>query len=288
MEVSLLAANLWDGAFYILALVFLVYQTWRGWRMGVVRAALRLLALVASGLLGWYGGVLIARIVATAFPGMEYIAGIIVGLFLALTVYISITIFSYLLFKKTRDNTSSVIRWTYGFGGAIMGFLVGLVFVWAAVSGVRALGGVAAAKEDAGQGNTTSGALARIRESVEGEGAGGFLRRADPVPDSMYDTIAKFSSVTTNPDAMVRLVEYPEVSVLLTHPKFIALTEDPEIQRLALRRNVVSIMFHPKLLDLATDPEIIETARKIDLAAALSFALEKEGKNEPPQPAPVP
>lgn len=288
MQVPLLAANIWDGAFTILALLFLVYQTWRGWRMGIVRAGLRLLALVASGLIGWYGGVLVARIAATTFPGVEYIAGVVVGLALALTIYVSLTILSFLFFKKTRDNTSSVVRWTYGFGGAIMGFFVGLVFIWAAVSGVRALGGIAAAREESGQGNATSGALTRMRESVEGEGAGGFLRMADPVPDSMYETIAKFSRVTSDPDAMARMVEYPEISELLTHPKFIALAEDPDIQRAAQSRNVVSIMLHPKLLDLATDPEIIATARKIDLAAALSFALQENDPPSLPQSTTVP
>jgi hypothetical protein len=284
MEFPLLAANIWDGAFYIVALLFLVYQTWRGWRMGIVRAGLRLLAIVASGLVGWYGGTLVAGIAASIFPGFEIVAGILVGFVLALTVYLSLTILSFLLFKKTRDNSSSVIRWTYGFGGAIMGFLVGLVFVWAAVSGVRALGGIAAGKEESGQGNVTSGALSRLRESVEGDGAGSLLRQADPIPDSMYETITQFSRVTSNPEAMARLIEYPEVSVLLTHPKFIALTEDPAIQRAAMNRNVVSIMFHPKLLDLATDPEIIETARKIDLAEALNFALQQEEATEESQP----
>jgi len=288
MVFPLLAASLWDGAFYLVALAFLLYQTWRGWRMGLVRASLRLAALVVSGLVGWYGGVLVARMAGASFPGMQFVAGIAVGLVLALTVYLSLTILSYLLFKKTRDNSSSLVRWVYGFGGALMGFLVGLVFVWAAVSGVRALGGIAAGKEESGQTSGAGSALARMRESVEGEGAGGLLRRADPIPDNLYDRITKFSRVTSDPEAMARLAEHPDVSVLLSHPKFLALVDDPDIQRAALRRNVISIMFHPKLLDLATDPEIIELARAIDLTSALNQALQIEDEIPPAQTPPVP
>lgn len=287
MEVPLLAVNFWDGAFSILALLFLAYQTWRGWRMGVVRAGLRLLALVASGFIGWYAGLAVHGIVEAFLPGTALLAGISAGLFLALLIYLGLTILSYLFFKKTRDNSSSVVRWTYGFGGALMGFLIGLVFVWAAVSGVRALGGVAAAREDAGQGNAASGTLARMRESVEGDGAGGLLRQVDPIPDSMYETIARFSQVTASPRAMERLVEFPEVAALLTHPKFLALAEDPEIQQHSLNRNVLAIMMNPKLIDLATDPEIIAAARKVDLPAALDFALSENPagqKSEPAQP----
>jgi hypothetical protein len=273
---ALLAAGWGEWVAYLLGFLFLLYQTWRGWRMGVVRAFLRLLALVGSGFLGWYGGMLAGAVVATIAPGLQFAVWAVVGLLLALAAYIALSLVSMLLFKKTEDNRSTLVRWGFGLGGAALGFCIGLVFLWAAVSGVRALGGMAAAREDAEQPmpRVASG-LAGLRDSLERGRTGEAVRRLDPIPDSLYETIGKFSRVTSDPDAMVRMTEYPDVAELMNHPRFVALVDDPEIQRAAERRQVVQIMFHPRLLELATDPEIIALARQVDLAGALNHALQE-------------
>lgn len=276
----LLATGFWVGLAYLLGLLFLVYQTWRGWRMGVVRASLRLLALVGSGLLGWYGGLMAGLVVAQFAPGLQYAVWIAVGLLLALVSYVVLSLISMLLFKKTEDNRSTLVRFGFGLGGAILGFCIGLVFLWAAVSGVRAFGGMVAAREDSPQpAPRAASGLADLRDALEQGRTGAAVRRMDPIPDSLYETIAKFSRVTADPDAMVRMTEYPDVAELINHPRFLALLDDPEIQRAAERRQVMQIMFHPRLLELATDPEIITMARRIDLTGALNHALQKP---EPP------
>lgn len=154
-----------------------------------------------------------------------------------------------------------------------MGFCLGLIFLWAVVTGVRAFGGIQEGRQQAGE-DRPAGGLVQLKESFEGEGVGGWLGRLDPVPPDLYDTLAKFSRVTSDPDAIVRLAEYPDIADLLQHPKFIALSQDPGVQQAAAQRNVFVIMTHPRLLELATDPEIVAQLRQIDFAAALDHALQ--------------
>lgn len=285
----MLATGLWVGLAYLLGFLFLLYQTWRGWRMGVVRAFLRLAALVGSGFLGWYGGMAAGLLVANFSPGLQYAVWIIVGLVLALVAYVVLTLVSMLLFKKTEDNRSTLVRLGFGLGGAILGFGIGLVFLWAAVSGIRAFGGMAAAREGTDQPAPRMAAgLAGLRDSLEQGRAGEAVRRMDPIPDSLYDTISKFSRVTADPESMLRMTEYPDVAELMNHPRFLALVDDPEIQRAAERRQVVQIMFHPRLMELATDPEIIALARQIDLTGALNHALQAPSATPPPEATPLP
>ena len=262
------------GWFYLLAGVFLLYQIWRGWRMGLVRAALRLLAWVGSGVVGWYGGVLAAQAAANFFPAGRIFVGVVVGLSLALAVYLILTLLSVLFFKKTQDNSSTLLRWVYGVGGAFMGLCLGVVFLWAVVTGVRAVGGMQEGRQEAA-GQASKGPLVEIKESMEGEGVTGWVSRLDPLPTGVYQTLNKFSRVTASPDAIIRLAEYPDIADLLQHPKFLALSQDRAIQDAAAQRNVLVILTHPRLLELATDPEIVSRVRQINLEAALDHALQE-------------
>lgn len=262
------------GWFYALAGVFLLYHMWRGWKLGVVRASLKLTAWVGSGLFGWYGGLLAAEVAGGIFPPARVFVGVLVGVTLGLGFYVILTVLAAFFFKKTGDNSSTLVRWTYGVGGAAVGCCLGLILLWGVVTAVRAWGGMQEARQ-AGEANR--GGMAQLKESFEGEGLGGWVGKMDPIPSSMYESLAKFSRVSADPDALVRLAEYPDIADLLQHPKFLAFSQNPEIQQAAQSRNMVALMSHPQLLALATDPEIIAKVRQIDFAAALDHALQEPG-----------
>lgn len=271
---------------FLLAAIFVAWQTYRGWRLGIIRAALRLGALVGSGFVGWYGGLLTAKAVSAALgiPGWTF--GVPVGIFLALAVYVALSLVARLCFKRTGHQESTLIRLVFGVGGALIGFAIGIVFVVAGISGVRALGGMAEGRLEAGDRGELIGALSNLNESVRDSKTGSLLTKADPIPDSTYVLLSKFTRVLADPDAIARMVESPELAPVLENPKILALAGDPSVQTAARDKNVLALMTNPKVLEMARDPELSKEIMGIDLQKALDYALEKPSASQEIQSAP--
>lgn len=272
------ATETWNTIFWIGAGVFTLWQIWRGWRLGVVRAALRLGALVGSGVVAWYGGKWAGQLVGMVAPALAWPVGMGVGITLLFVVYLGLLLVSALLFKRTDHQSSGLVRWLFGIGGAVVGLLTAGVFLWAAVSGIRAFGAIEEGRRPADQ----PSALQGLKAELESGEAGQVVRSMDPIPDSLYQMLGNFSRATADPIAMQRLVEYPGVADLLHHPRLVALAENPEIQEAALRSDYFTLLRHPALWQAATDPDLVQKILQVDFAAALDFAL----KN--PSPSPVP
>lgn len=272
MRLFFFAAANWETGFLVLCAVFLLYQVWKGWRLGVIRAGLRLLALVGSGVVGWYGGMWAGGAWASTQPVLQYVVWAIVGITLSLIVYIALQILSMLCFKKTADHSSPTVRLGFGIGGALLGLFIGLVFVWAAISGIRAFGGMTFGAPSPSD-NTPPSALAGLKKTLENGFASGLIQSTDPIPQSSYDLIAKFSKITSNPQAVLRLTEYPDVADFLQHPKFLALVKDPSVQAAAQKKDVMALMTNPKVFELASDPALLADIQKINWSAALDYAL---------------
>jgi MFS family permease len=120
-----------EGLLAVAALI-IALKAWHGWRLGVVRQAIGLLALAAAVVAGIVGAP-IAEPMLDSFPEVPDAARILVaGVLLGVTVYLVITLFSAVLFKKTEHQTIGVIRFGYGLGGVVLGAIAGALL--AAVS----------------------------------------------------------------------------------------------------------------------------------------------------------
>lgn len=270
-----------SAALLVLAIAFVAYQVWRGWKMGLIRAGLRLVGLVGAGLAGWYGGKLFGDLAGAILPVSQVFVWALTGTILALAVYVAAVLASALVFKKTTDNGSPILRWIYGIGGAACGFLVGLVFVYAAVSGVRALGRIAEARGEApGAVSGISLGLADAKDSLEGGMAGDLVRKADPIPDSLYDLFGKVARLSGDEEALLRLLDYPDFQRLLEHPRMVALASNPSVQQAAREKNYFALFSNPQFLEAATDPDLAKLLTSIDLQKALDYALEKPSTPE--------
>jgi len=259
---------------FVVAAVFLLWQTYRGWRLGIIRAALRLAALIGSGFVGFYGGLLTGKATAFLFGLPDWFIGVPVGIFLLLATYIVLTLLSRLCFKRTEHQKSAFVRFIFGIGGALVGLAIGLVFLVAAVSGIRALSGMAEGRREAGDTTVAMRAFSDLKESVSETRAGELLAKADPIPESTYSLITKFARVMSDPSAVARMAESPEIATLLENPKILALAADPAVQTAARNRDLFSFITNPRLLELARDPEIAKAVMSIDLQKALDYALE--------------
>jgi len=298
------ASPIWQGVLFVLAILLLAVETWRGWRAGVARAGINFAAVILSGLVGLFA----ARLAAAPFGGFEdpagFVTGSLIGGGLALFMFVVLWLTGIIFFKRTDHQAGGVFRLVWGSGGAFFGFLMGLVIVWGGISIIRSLGALAEARvqiaRDAAASPThpfrpspaptpppLASSLVKLKESLELGPAGQVVQSVDLLPPDFYDLIVQTARITGDPRALQRFFEYPGLEKLLTNPKFVTLINDPDFQKAGQNVNistVASLLTNPKLRAIAEDPEVAEELKKIDLRAALKFALEKSS----PSPSPFP
>lgn len=267
----------WQVALLFGAFVFLVFEAWRGWRAGFVRAVVNLCALVISGVLG----VLAARGAGALFGGLDspagLIAGIGIGCVAAFLLFFLIWLAGALLFKRT-DQQGGLFRILWGGGGALIGLVTGLMILWGGISLIRGLGALAeGAAATASKRSEPPPALAKglvtMKESLELGHAGEVVKAVDPLPSDVYALIAQIAKVTNDQDAMARFLQYPGVDNVINSPRVANLLADPAVLAAAEKRDFVTLMTNKSLHEAIKDPQLAELVRQIDLREALNFAL---------------
>jgi hypothetical protein len=280
---------LWQTAFLFAGAIFLLWQTWRGWRVGLFRSGVNFAAILVSAVFG----LLAAEIAAAPFGGLRYLpgflAGLIVGGGLGLFLLCAIWLVGALTSKQTEHYGSGPLQFIWGIGGALFGFLLGLAILLATVSLVRTLGAVAEARlaqEPSSLEPETPRRLAEglvtLKKSLELGSAGRLLQSADVLPPNFYELVAQFGSLTSDPEKMQRFLDYPGIQNVLQNPRVVDLYTDPELVRAWQNKEVWKILNNQAVAALLKDPTFAEQLKKVDLSAALKFAL------EPPSPSPSP
>ncbi len=293
----------WQNAIFGVAAFFLLYNVWRGWRLGVVCGVLRLAALFCA----WIGGSGAAGVTATVMTFFTrqppLLAPAIAGLGVGLAIYLVISLISRLLFKTTGEH-EGMVRFGFGFCGAIFGVIYGLLFLWAGITLIRGMGAcgelrVVQARNENRPLETEKAALAliKLKASLELGVTGRALKQADPLPTSFYDNIVKLSMIGGDQQALERFFQYPQTLEVLKNAKIAAILRDPALARASQSRNILPLLRNKNLQAAATDPKVLAQLRAFDLTAALNFALEppvpkrQNGKTVPnasPNSHPVP
>ena len=120
---------LWQTIFVSFALILVAFEIVRGWRLGVVRQLVRLLALVAAYGGGLFGGRLLLPVLRPFLRMPDLMISILAGAVLALVVYAVISTLGGILFKRTGQQGAGVVRLVYGICGAVLGIFFGLFSV---------------------------------------------------------------------------------------------------------------------------------------------------------------
>jgi hypothetical protein len=263
---------------WIAAGLYLLYEIWRGWRRGVARHGLSVFALVAAGGIGWIFAWITGPIADRILPFPVPAGRVVFGFAAGLAFYLSAVVLSSLLFKKTSQQSSGIVRLVYGVGGGFFGLIFGLVVLWGGISLVRMLGAVSE-----GQQAPPSEISAPAGGEQNGQGLmSRFVDKVDPVPPVAYGLITKFIRVTRSPEATARFFSCPEVQQLLHQPKVAALFADPGVAEAASGGNIFSVMTSPRIAEVAGDPEVQKSISGFDLEKALDYALQ----TPPTSPAP--
>lgn len=283
---------MWQGGLMLFAVLFLVFETWRGWRAGFARAGINFAAIVLSTVVGLFA----ARMAAAPFGGFQdaggFMAALVVGGGLGTFVFFILWLTGIIFFKRTDHQASGIFRLFWGSGGAIFGLLMGLLILWGGISVIRSLGSLAEARvevaKDAapppipGAPATPASApppmasgLLKLKESLELGPAGKFVESVDVMPPDFYELIVQVGRLSSDQQALMRFFEYPGMQEVIQSPKFAELFNDPAIVKAAEERNMAALLTNPKLLAAVKDPALVERLKKVDLRAAVKFSLEK-------------
>jgi hypothetical protein len=295
------ASPLWQGGMFLFAILFLAVEIWRGWRAGFARAGINFAAIIISTVVCLFA----AQMAAAPFGGFKdpggFVAAAVVGGGLGLFVFFVLWLTGIIFFKRTDHQSTGIFRFFWGSGGAFFGFLMGLLILWGGISVIRSLGALAEARvhiaQDAaapaapavpGQPPDSAGpaptppplaaSLMKLKESLELGPAGKLVESVDVLPPDFYELIVQTGRLTGDPRALQRFFQYPGLENILSNPKFQALANDPAFQEAGQNVSVgtvTALMANPKLREAAQDPALAEQIKKIDLRAALKFALEK-------------
>jgi len=291
---------LWQLVFISFAVVLVLFEIVRGWRLGLMRQVMRVIAIVAAYAAAFFGGQLLVPIARPLLKIPDVVLSILCGALLAVLVYFVITSVGTIVFKRTRQQDSAIIRFLYGLTGAAIGLFLGAFLVWLVVVGVRSIGAVADAHVneqaaadkpktssrnlhaiDVRRGSLDSNepspslmtTLARLKNSLEMGTVGDFVKKTDAIPTKTYETLGKLGQVVSNPQTADRFLSFPGALELSEHPRIVALREDPEIQELITQGRFFDLLQDQRLIDALNDPTLLEQLRKFDLQRALDYSI---------------
>ncbi len=283
-------SSLWQTLFLSFALVLILFEIVRGWRLGLVRQLVRLAAVIAAYASGLFGGRLLLPVLRGFIHAPDLALSVVSGALLALLVYAVITGIGAILFKKTSQQSVGVVRFVYGAAGAVLGIFFGLFSVWLIVVGIRATGALASAEVHSGitppvatrapaAPPTTPPplvtSLAKLKNSIELGSLGEVVKGVDVVPATTYQALGKLGAVVSDPRSAARFISYPGAQRLTENPRLLALRDDPEIIDLVQRQRFLELLQNPKLIEALNDPQLETEVKNFDFQKALDYALQK-------------
>jgi uncharacterized membrane protein required for colicin V production len=284
---------LWQTIFLVVAALLLALEILRGWRSGLVRQLVRLLALAAAYAAAFFGGRLVLPVVRHFVKAPDLVLSIIAGAILAAVVYAIIIGTGRVLFKRTGQQNSTVVKLLYGGSGALLGIFFGLFTIWLMVVAIRSLGSVASAevrtetaeKQRARSSvhaapNTTATPLvtsiAKLKNSIELGSVGDAVKTVDVVPAEVYYTLGKVGQIASNAESARRFLAYPGAKTLAENPRIVALRNDPEIARMIRQQHVLDLMQNRRVIDALNDPALAAQVRSFEFQRALDYAMKRD------------
>lgn len=277
------ASPFWQGILFLAAILFLLWETLAGWRRGVVRSGIHFCAFVFSGVLGMLAGQATAFVVEKAAPGYGFLAGALAGSLVTLLI-LGLTLFlGAILFKRTGQQSSGLVRLLYGAGGAFFGLLTGLVLVWGGITLIRTFGvaaEIAAGNRPPGSMPPIAKGMLTLKESLELGPAGKVVESVDILPPRVYDLLTRIGKLTSDQEAMMRFLDYPGVQEIMQNPRVAALLNDRSVAAAAEQKNFLLLMQNRALLSAMQDPVLQKQLTEFDLQKALDYAFPT------PQPSP--
>ena len=289
-DIGTAGSPLWQAVFLSFAIVLILFEIVRGWRLGIMRQLMRVAAVAAGYAAAYFGGDLLVPLLRSSLKMPDMVISALGGAILAVAAYGIIASLGTILFKRTAQQSSGMVRLVYGLSGALLGVCFGAFFVWLVLVGIRSAGSIADAQVQARSRiersrSSPAGAnldvdsittfLARLKSSVEMGAVGNVVRKTDVMPTGVYQTLSDTGTVLSDPETARKFLSAPGLRELSEHPKIVALRNDPEIAEMIAQGRLWELMRDPRVLDAMNDPALVERARQFDLKKALEHAGKK-------------
>lgn len=285
----------WQLVFVSLAVVILLLEIIHGWRLGLIRQLVRVIAIIIAYACGFFAANATIPIMRSYLKLPDPILAILGGAILAFVLFAAINLIGAFLFKRTAQHSSPVIRLTWGIAGALLGILLGMFTLWLTFTGIRLVGSVAQARlhtpnppgvtprpngtadpaAQPSQPNPLMTMLANMKSSLESGHVGEAVRAVDPLPPTLYRGLEKAGEVASNPESAERFLSFPGAREISEHPKVVALRNDRQVMELIASGQVFELMKNPHMIDALNDPWLQARIRKFDFERALDYALQK-------------
>ena len=287
-QAEIAGSAVWQTVFLSFAVVLILFEVIRGWRLGLMRQLMRVVAVVAAYAAFYFGGGLLVPLLRSSLKMPDIVISVIAGVILAVVVYGVIASLGTILFKRTAQQSSGVLRLAYGLSGALIGLCFGAFFIWLLLVGIRSAGSIADAQVQAQStlphkvapapnldADSLMRLVARLKNSVELGTVGDVVKRADAMPTGELQTLSEVGTVLATPETARKFLNSPGVRELSEHPKIVALRNDPEIAEMIAQGRFLNLMRDPRVLDTVNDPELAARIKQFDLKKALEYAGKK-------------
>ena len=291
-------ASNWQLVFVSLAIVILLLEVIHGWRLGLIRQLVRVIAIIVACSCGFFAAGAIVPLLRPHLRFPDPILAAIGGTILAFILFAAINLIGAFLFKKTAQQPSPVIRLIWGISGALLGIVLGVFTLWLTFTGIRMLGSVAQARlhtptppgitahpnervDPAASVSPTNPPLmtmlADMKGSLESGHVGDAVRAVDPLPPALYRGLEKAGAVASNPECAERFLSFPGAREISEHPRVVALRNDRQVMQLIAGGQIFELMKNQNMIDALNDPSLQARIKKFDLERALDYAL-NQGK----------
>jgi Colicin V production protein len=285
----------WQLVFISLAVVIMLLEIIHGWRLGLIRQLVRVIAIVVAYSCGFFAANATIPIMRSYLKLPDPILAALGGAILAFILFAAINLIGAFLLKKTAQQPSRVIRLIWGFSGALLGILLGVFTLWITFTGIRMVGSVAQARlhsqnppavglppnEAIAPAASVAPAgplmtmLSDMKSALEAGHIGEAVRAVDPLPPALYRGLEKAGEVASSPECAERFLSFPGAREISDHPRVIALRNDRQVMELIGNRQFLELMKNQHLIDAMNDPSLQARIKKFDLERALDYALEK-------------
>jgi Colicin V production protein len=293
------AAPGWQLVFVSLAIVILLLEIIHGWRLGLVRQLVRVIAIVVAYSCAFFAARATVPLVHSFFKLPDPILAILGGAILAAILFAAINLIGAFLFKKTAQHKSRFVRLIWGSTGAFFGLLLGLFTIWLGFAGIRMVGSVAEARlrtqnlpasraappnghpqiqresTASPSPNPLMAMLAEMKGSLESGRVGEAVRKIDPLPPAVYRVLEKTGQVASNVQCAERFLSFPGAHEISEHPKVVALRNDPRVLELIAHGHIFELMKNEHMIEAMNDPALQARVKNFDLERALDYALKK-------------
>lgn len=294
-------SSAWQLIFLSFGAVVILLEVLRGWRIGLLRQLVRLVALLAGYAAAFFCGGSLLPIVRPFFKLPDPVLAALAGALLALIAYALINLAGRILFKRTAQYQSSALRLAFGSTGALIGIFFGLFFVWLVFVGVRLVGSVAeaqvksqhaltsatiqpvwrqpiqiAGKRSPAESNALMQTLAKMKTSLEEGRIGDAVKEIDPIPAETYRTLERVGEIASSTEAAHRFLQFPGAQEISNHPKIIALRNDRTVIALAEQGKLIELMHNQRVIDALNDRTLRERIKHFDFRKALDAATKPE------------